>query len=128
MSRVRTQPQGHVWHPTPDVADLAAGEVGGFEVAGTIVLACRVGDQLFAYRDRCGSCGESLAGAVLHRRLGAAGNEAVLRCPRCHAHFDVVHAGACIDGNGSAEAHLEPIPLLERDGVLSMAVAEAVAS
>jgi pyruvate,water dikinase len=27
-----------------------------------------------------------------------------------------------------ADAHLEPIPLLERDGVLSMAVAEAVAS
>ena len=46
----------------------------------------------------------------------------MLRCPRCHAHFDVVHAGACIDGNGQAAAHLEPIPLLERDGVLSVAV------
>ena len=50
-------------------------------------------------------------------------NSAVLRCPSCHAHFDVVHAGACVDGNGSADAHLEPVPLLERDGVLSMAVA-----
>ena len=123
MSRVRTQPQGHVWHPVPDVAELTPGEVGGFAVAGTTVLACRVGDQLFAYRDRCGSCGESLAGAALHRRMGSAINDAVLRCPRCHAHFDVVHAGACVDGNGSAEKHLEPIPLLERDGVLSMAVA-----
>ncbi len=132
MSRMRTQPQAHAWHPVPGVADLTPGEVGGFEVAGIIVLACRVGDQLFAYRDRCGSCGESLAGAALHRRLGSASNDAVLRCPRCHAHFDVVHAGACVDGNGSnngqAHAHLEPIPLLERDGVLSMAVAEAVAS
>jgi Fe-S cluster biogenesis protein NfuA/nitrite reductase/ring-hydroxylating ferredoxin subunit len=126
MSRVRTQ--AHVWHPVPDVADLAPGEVGGFAVAGTTVLACRVGDQLFAYHDRCGSCGESLAGAALHRRLGSNSNDAVLRCPRCHAHFDVVHAGACVDGNGSKESHLEPIPLLERDGVLSMAVAEAVAS
>lgn len=130
MSRMRTQPQGHVWHPVPDVADLTPGEVGGFAVAGTTVLACRVGDQLFAYHDRCGSCGESLAGAALHRRLGSDG--AVLRCPRCHAHFDVIHAGACVDGNGSGPrkdgAHLEPIPLLERDGVLSMAVAEAVAS
>jgi Fe-S cluster biogenesis protein NfuA/nitrite reductase/ring-hydroxylating ferredoxin subunit len=132
MSRVRTQPQGHAWHPVPDVADLTPGEVGGFAVAGTTVLACRVGDQLFAYHDRCGSCGESLAGAVLHRRLGSSSNDALLRCPRCHAHFDVVHAGACVDGNGSGPgkdgAHLEPIPLLERDGVLSMAVAEAVAS
>jgi Fe-S cluster biogenesis protein NfuA/nitrite reductase/ring-hydroxylating ferredoxin subunit len=128
MSRVRTQPHGHVWHPVPDVAELTPGEVGGFAVAGTTVLACRVGDQLFAYRDQCGSCGQSLAGAVLHRRLGSASSDAVLRCPRCHAHFDVVHAGACVDGNGSAEKHLEPIPLLERDGVLSMAVVEAVAS
>lgn len=128
MSRMRAQPQGHVWHPVPDVADLAPGEVGGFAVAGSTVLACRLGDQLFAYRDRCGACGESLAGAALHRRLGSAAKDAVLRCPRCHAHFDVVHAGACVDGNGSADAHLEPIPLLERDGVLSIAVAEAVAS
>lgn len=128
MSRVRTQPQGHTWHPVPDIADLSPGEVGGFAVAGTTVLACRLGDQLFAYRDRCGACGESLAGAALHRRLGSAGTDAVLRCPSCHAHFDVVHAGACVDGNGSADAHLEPVPLLERDGVLSMAVAEAVAS
>ncbi|WP_123026180.1 NifU family protein [Mycolicibacterium stellerae] len=128
LSRVRAQPQGHGWHPVPDVADLAPGEVGGFAVAGSTVLACRLGDQLFAYRDRCGACGESLAGAALHRRLGSAANDAVLRCPRCHAHFDVVHAGACVDGNGSAGTHLEPVPLLERDGVLSIAVAEVVAS
>ena len=128
MSRVRAQPHGHVWHPVPDVAELAPGEVGGFAVAGMTVLACRLDDQLFAYRDRCGACGESLAGAALHRLLGSAANSAVLRCPSCHAHFDVVHAGACVDGNGSADAHLEPVPLLERDGVLSMAVAEAVAS
>jgi Fe-S cluster biogenesis protein NfuA/nitrite reductase/ring-hydroxylating ferredoxin subunit len=124
MSRVRAQPQGHAWHPVPDITDLSPGEVGGFAVAGTTVLVCRLDDRLFAYRDRCGACGESLAGAALHRRLGSA--DAVLRCPSCHAHFDVVHAGACVDGNGSADAHLEPIPLLERDGVLSMAVAEAV--
>ncbi|OBA86307.1 hypothetical protein A5662_02935 [Mycobacteriaceae bacterium 1482268.1] len=123
MSHVRgTSRNGHEWHAVPDVAGLAPGEVGGFAVAGTTVLACRLGDQLYAYLDRCGRCGESLAGAVLHRRMASAADDAVLRCPRCHAHFDVVHAGACVDGNGSAATHLEPIPLLERDGVLSMAV------
>ena len=106
------------WHAVPDLADLAPGEVGGFRVAGTTVLACRVGDELFAYRDRCGSCGDSLAGAALHRRMGSAVGEAVLRCPQCRAHFDVVHAGAGVDGNADATAHLEPIPLLVRDGVL----------
>jgi Fe-S cluster biogenesis protein NfuA/nitrite reductase/ring-hydroxylating ferredoxin subunit len=106
------------WHPLPDLADLAPGEVGGFSVAGAVVLACRVGDQLYAYRDHCPACDGSLAGAALHRSV--AGRDPVLRCPRCHAHFDVVHAGAGLDGG--AARHLDPIPLLLRDGVLSIAV------
>jgi Fe-S cluster biogenesis protein NfuA/nitrite reductase/ring-hydroxylating ferredoxin subunit len=123
MSRVHTRDSpGAAWHPVPDIADLASGEVGGFMVAGVTVLACRVGDDLFAYHDRCGSCGQSLAGAVLHRRMGAKIGEAVLRCPQCHAHFDAVHAGAGLDDAARADVHLEPLPLLVRDGVLSLAV------
>jgi nitrite reductase/ring-hydroxylating ferredoxin subunit len=123
MSRVHTKDRpGATWHSVPDIADLASGEVGGFMVAGLTVLACRVGDDLFAYRDRCGACGESLAGAVLHRRMGAKIGEAVLRCPQCHAHFDAVHAGASLDDEAGPEVHLEPLPLLVRDGVLALAV------
>jgi Fe-S cluster biogenesis protein NfuA/nitrite reductase/ring-hydroxylating ferredoxin subunit len=125
MSHVHTKDTaGAAWHPVPDISDLGSGEVGGFLVAGVPILACRVGDELFAYHDRCGSCGESLAGAQLHRPMGAPIGEAVLRCPRCHAHFDAVHAGAGIDGtvDASAQTHLDPIPLLLRDGVLSVAV------
>jgi Fe-S cluster biogenesis protein NfuA/nitrite reductase/ring-hydroxylating ferredoxin subunit len=109
------------WHPVPDLADLAPGEVGGFSVAGVVVLACRVDDQLYAYQDHCPACDGSLAGAALHRSI--ASRDPVLRCPRCHAHFDVVHAGASLDelANGAAR-HLDPIPLLLRDGVLSIAV------
>jgi nitrite reductase/ring-hydroxylating ferredoxin subunit len=55
--------------------------------------------------------------------MGSPVGAAVLRCPRCHAHFDVVHAGACVDENADATVHLDPIPLLVRDGVLSIAVA-----
>src|ERR1700730_6525456 len=126
MGRLHTN--GHtkpVWHQVPELANLAPGEVGGFRVDDTTVLACRVDEDLFAYRDRCDNCGESLAGAALHKVM--ASNQPVLRCPRCHAHFDVVHAGRCVDGSstpaGHSDAHLEPIPLLERDGVLSMALA-----
>jgi Fe-S cluster biogenesis protein NfuA/nitrite reductase/ring-hydroxylating ferredoxin subunit len=123
----RRHPNGAAaWHQVPDLAQLSPGEVGGFLVDGVAdltVLACRVDDQLYAYRDYCPACERSLAGAVLHRALGNA--EPVLRCPRCHAHFDVVHAGVCIDHD--ADCHLEPIPLLTRDGVLSIAVpAEAL--
>jgi Fe-S cluster biogenesis protein NfuA/nitrite reductase/ring-hydroxylating ferredoxin subunit len=104
------------WEPIPGIAELTPGEVGGFDVAGITVLACRVGDDFFAYRDRCPGCDGSMAGAVLHRRMGS--RELVLRCPRCHAHFDIVRAGASLDG---ADTHLEPMPLLVRDGVLCLA-------
>jgi Fe-S cluster biogenesis protein NfuA/nitrite reductase/ring-hydroxylating ferredoxin subunit len=114
----RVHSNGAAWHAVPDLADLAPGEVGGFAVADSPVLACRVGDHLYAYRDHCPVCDGSLAGAALHRGAGASG--AVLRCPRCRSHFDVVHAGACLDNGG--DCHLDPIPLLVRDGVLSIAV------
>src|ERR1700690_500218 len=94
---------------TLELAELEPGEVGGFAVSGTTVLACRVDDQTFAYRDACPVCDDSLAGAALHGAL--------LRCPRCPADFDVVHAGAGPDGT-----HLDPLPLLTRDGVLSVAL------
>src|SRR5580693_7672032 len=97
------------WYPVPELAELEPGEVGGFAVSGTTVLACRVDDQTFAYRDHCPVCDDSLAGSALHGAL--------LRCPRCPADFDVVHAGAGPDG-----AHLDPLPLLTRDGVLSVAL------
>lgn len=119
LSRVRRH--GHTaaaWHPVPELATLGDGEVGGFRVAGATVLACRVRQEWFAYRDRCGQCGGSLAGAALHRRMASA--DPVLRCPRCRAHFDVVHAGACLDADDAA-ARLDPMPLLVRDGVLSIA-------
>jgi Fe-S cluster biogenesis protein NfuA/nitrite reductase/ring-hydroxylating ferredoxin subunit len=101
------------WIPVPELADLAPGEVGGFVIAGVTVLACRVGDQTFAYRDRCPLCDDTLAGADLQgARLG---------CPRCGSQFDVVHAGAGVDV--PAGTHLDPLPLLSRDGVLSVALA-----
>ena len=86
------------------------GEVGGFLVAGMTVLACRIGDELFAYHDRCGRCGDSLAGAALHRRWERPSAEAVLRCPRCHAHFDVVHAGAGLDETRRVRRSSRPDP------------------
>jgi Fe-S cluster biogenesis protein NfuA/nitrite reductase/ring-hydroxylating ferredoxin subunit len=105
------QSQSSAWHPVPEAAELAPGAVAGFLVSGTPLLVCRVGDQTLAYRDHCPLCDNSLAGAQLH--------DALLACPRCGTHFDVVHAGAGPNG-----AHLEPLPLLARDGVPSVALRE----
>jgi Fe-S cluster biogenesis protein NfuA/nitrite reductase/ring-hydroxylating ferredoxin subunit len=110
LARVHSNGHGSTaWHPVPELAGLQPGEVGGFLVAETTVVACRVGDQTLAYRDHCPLCRDSLAGARLR--------DALLRCPRCQTDFDVVHAGA-----GPSGAHLEPLPLLLRDGVLSVAL------
>ena len=106
------------WLPTPELADLAPGEIGGFEKDGIAFVACRLGADLFAYRDRCPACGDNLSGAILERRLGDSAANLILVCPHCRARYDARRAGAGL----TSEQHLEPLPLLHRDGVLSVAV------
>jgi Fe-S cluster biogenesis protein NfuA/nitrite reductase/ring-hydroxylating ferredoxin subunit len=111
------------WTTVDGLGDLAPGEVDVFSVAGVAVVGTRIGTELYAYRDRCPSCDGSLANGVVARRLGGAAGDAVLRCPTCNGHYDVRHAGRGLDGTG---LHLEPVPLLVRDGVVALAVAGAV--
>ena len=99
-----------------------AGEVGGFTVAGLAVLACRVGDDLFAYRDRCAGCAElagrrgaAPAGRTPGGRRGAALPDlpgALRRCARRRR----------IDENAEATGISSRYPLLVARGVLSVAV------
>jgi Fe-S cluster biogenesis protein NfuA/nitrite reductase/ring-hydroxylating ferredoxin subunit len=72
------------------------------EVEGQSVLFVRLGEQVYAYRPGCPECGGSLA---LHA--------AWLECPGCGHHYDVRHAGRCLD---APELHLEPLPLLVGEG------------
>jgi Fe-S cluster biogenesis protein NfuA/nitrite reductase/ring-hydroxylating ferredoxin subunit len=117
--------QGSSWERLPQVADLAAGALMSIAVGSTQVLLCRIGSDLFAYLDRCARCSDSLGSAVLSRRLGAAVGEAVLRCPGCQAHYDVRHAGACLDDDA---LHLEPLPLLTTSGVTTVAIPTPVSA
>lgn len=110
---------GARWQPVPELTALAPGEVGGFMVAGVATLVCRVGTDLHAYRDRCPYCIDTLAGAGLRGT--------VLRCPRCGAEFDVVHAGRAV-GTQTGGEHLDPLPILLRDGVPALALPQPVAT
>ncbi len=105
------------WYPVPDLADLAAGQVGGFDVDGVAVLACRAGGDLLAYTDRCPRCEDTMAGAVLV--AGRSADAPAVRCPGCGCRYDVRAAGAGLDDAGE---HLQPLPLLVRDGVPAVAV------
>ena len=117
--------QGVSWEPVPELTQLAAGAVTTLDVGSTPVLACRLGDDLYAYVDRCARCEGSMQGAALSRRLGAAVGEAVLRCPACQAHYDVRRAGACLDDDA---LHLSPLPLLTNNGISSVAVVAPVSA
>ena len=110
------------WVDVPELASLEPGQVRGCDLDGLAVVVARVGSYLFVYRDSCLRCQGSLAGMSLERRLGGAVGDAVLRCPTCQAHYDVRHAGAWLDGEGQ----LDPLPLLVRDGVVSIAVPSPV--
>ncbi|WP_211879231.1 NifU family protein [Pseudarthrobacter albicanus] len=110
---------GGSWEPVPEIARLEPGDVAGFLVDGYPVLACRTGQDVYAYRDYCPRCAGSMAGATLQRALAAPSGGGLLRCPGCRAHFDVRQAGACLEDKG---LHLDPLPLLVRHGVMSVAV------
>lgn len=116
--------EGGSWVGVPELASLTSGELAGFEISGLDVCACTIGHDVFCFRDRCAHCGQSLAGGVVERRLGDPVGTGVLRCPSCRSHYDVRRAGAGID---NTDEHLEPLPVLVRGGVQSIAVPTAVA-
>jgi len=114
---------GSSWVPVPELATLVDGAVVCAAVGQTQVLGCRIGTELFAFRDRCARCEATMADATLARRLGGAIGDAVLRCPSCLTHYEVRRAGACIE---TPDLHLDPLPLLVSGGVASVAVPAAV--
>lgn len=107
------------WEPVVALAAVPTGSVTPFAVADQRLVLTRIGAEVYAYLDSCPACGAALAGATLERRLSA-GRTVVLTCPGCRAHYDAQRAGAGLDGTAH---HLTPVPLLQRDGVLEVAVA-----
>src|SRR6476661_336424 len=112
-------PASGTWQAVPALAELESGAVAGFLVAGVEVITCRIGPDVYAFVDRCPRCTHSMPGASLQRALAAPVGGGLLRCPHCRSHFDVRKAGACLEDKG---LHLDPLPLLLRDGVPSVAV------
>ncbi len=115
--------EGATWVSLDDLESVVPGTAVGRRVGGLEVVLCRLGTALYAYRDACGSFGAAIASAPIERRLGAGTGAAVLTCRSCHAHFAVQQAGRGLD---ETSAHLDPLPLLERDGIVEIAVPTAV--
>lgn len=109
---------GVAWSAAATVDELTVGALHRTTVAGLDLLLCRLLSGVYAYRDRCAACGATFEGAGLQRAPATPGS-AVLTCRACGAHYDVRRAGADLEQDGR---HLEPVPLLERDGVVEVAV------
>jgi Fe-S cluster biogenesis protein NfuA/nitrite reductase/ring-hydroxylating ferredoxin subunit len=107
-SRNGVQPE---WLPLGIVPDLAPGSVASTEVPGAKVLLCRVGGNLYAYRDSCPSCESAIEKGELSGDL--------LTCPSCAERYDVRLAGRSIRHR---DLHLDPFPLLEDDRGVRIAV------
>ncbi|HEY0560910.1 MAG TPA: NifU family protein [Frankiaceae bacterium] len=113
---------GVQWTDAARLDELGVGTVHPATVGGLAVLLCRLPAGVYAYRDVCAGCGAAFDRPAMQRAPAAPGS-AVLLCRGCGAAFDVRRAGTSVS---DADRHLDPVPLLERDGVVQLAVQQAV--
>ena len=99
------------WQDVPGLGRLANGATRREELDGRDVLFCRLEEDLYAYAARCPACEADLVTASLAGRL--------LSCPDCGQAYDVVQAGRAPD---RPELHLDPFPLLTRNGRTQVAL------
>lgn len=123
-TRLRSAEQGSgvSWSAAARLDELPVGGLHRTTVAGQDILLCRLLSGVYAYHDRCPGCDLPFERAGVQRAPSAPGS-AVLTCHGCGARFDVRRAGVALD---DSTRHLDPVPLLERDGVVEVAVRAAV--
>lgn len=102
---------GPGWQEVTNLPPLEPGAVHTQQVSKESILFCRVGDNVYAYRNACPNCNRPLEHATLHKTA--------LSCPTCRQSFDVIRAGRGID---KPATQLSPYPLLVEQGQIKIAV------
>jgi Fe-S cluster biogenesis protein NfuA/nitrite reductase/ring-hydroxylating ferredoxin subunit len=98
------------WVDLPHVGALGIGALAQAPLAGVPLLVANVGGTLLAFRNACAGCG-----APLHRAELDGGR---LTCPGCSTQFELPLAGRAL----GEDLQLAPVPLLEEDGRVKVAV------
>ena len=109
-------PPAAAWTRLDALPDLGAQPLTTREVRGGRIVLCRLGEDLYAYRDGCAACGAALATGRLDGHL--------LACPSCERRYDVRLAGRAV---GSPDVHLVPVPLLADAAGIQIALGEVSA-
>ena len=110
------------WTAAATLDELAVGALAPHD-GGGLWTCCSAGCRQASTptATACASCGATSTGPARNGHPSAPGS-AVLTCRACGAHFDIRRAGADVD---DPTRHLEPVPLLERDGVVEIAATDA---
>jgi Fe-S cluster biogenesis protein NfuA/nitrite reductase/ring-hydroxylating ferredoxin subunit len=98
------------WIVLDNALPINSGEVVCVQMAGKHILLCRIGMQLYAYGAACPTCGNLIETARLETDL--------LTCPSCDQRYNLRLAGR----SARAGFHLNPIPLLETDEQVKIAM------
>ena len=98
------------WLEIGNAGELANNELLVIHEGNEPLILCKVGDEFYAYYDRCPGCN-----MPLHMGKLEAGT---LTCHLEHR-YDVRHAGRGLAGNS---LHLEPLPLLVQNGAVKVAL------
>ena len=120
---VQRQANGHgevdaAWQDVPELGRLANGATRRVEVGGRDVLFCRLEETLYAYGARCPAMRRRS-----RRRRRSTGR--ALSCSGCGQGYDIVQAGRAPD---RPELHLDPFPILTRNGRTQVALPRAAGS
>jgi len=100
------------WVEVKEAQQMGEGALIRTTVLGVSLIVCKTMGNLYAYRDRCPACN-----LPLHLGTLEAG---VIACRAGHR-FSIQKAGTGVD---DAQSHLDPVPLVARDGKVEVALAE----
>jgi Fe-S cluster biogenesis protein NfuA/nitrite reductase/ring-hydroxylating ferredoxin subunit len=101
------------WYDVEGINGLGLEKIVATDVEGNGLVIANVDGTLLAYHNRCAACG----GEELDRGELTAG---ALACPACGRSYFLPRAGRSLDGD---DLQLEPIPLLQEQGRIRVALA-----
>lgn len=99
------------WSVVEGLHSFASNTFMVIAVQNTPVLFCQIADTYYAYHNRCSNCNAPLDGSKLEGTT--------LSCSICGRHYDVCHAGRCLD---APNLFLEAVPLLVEGGKVKVAL------